>query len=218
MYAMMHKRDDSRGSLVPVPFPNVLRCASLALCLSLALARPVPADVVELKNGELITCKVVKEMQGLIKVRMPHRGKIVTTFLNRGSIKSINKSADVENRELFQRDGVHNPGRAYEPVYFSGSAPAPPAARGPGGAARPMPAKGKAKGGTTAKKRGLDARRGQSEARAKERTDRFGERTSKGSKSGAAASPSSPAAPTTSESVGTTGGSFGGSAGVSLGR
>lgn len=213
---MMHKRDDSRGSLVPVPFPNMLRRASLALCLSLALARPVPADVVKLKNGELITCKVIKEMQGLIKVRMPHRGKIVTTFLNRGSIESINKSADVENRKHFQSRGVHNPGRAYEPAYYSGSAPAPPAARGPGG--RPMPVKGKAKGGTTAKKRGLDARRERSEARAKERTDRSGQRSSKGSKGETPTTPSSPAAPTTSESSGTTVGSFGGSAGVSLGR
>jgi hypothetical protein len=212
MYAMMHKRDDSRGSLVPVPFLNMLRRASLAFCLSLALARPVPADVVKLKNGELITCKVIKEMQGLIKVRMPHRGKIVTTFLNRGSIESINKSADVENRKHFQSRGVHNPGRAYEPAYYSGSAPAPPAARGPGG--RAMPVKGRAKGGTTAKKRGLDARRERSEARAKERTDRSGQRTSQGSKSGAAASPSSPAAPTTSESSGTTGGG----SGVTIGR
>ncbi|MCX6338557.1 MAG: hypothetical protein NTX71_01385 [Candidatus Aureabacteria bacterium] len=213
---MMHKWDDSRGNLVPVPFPNMLRRASLALCLSLALAHPVPADVVKLKNGELITCKVIKEMQGLIKVRMPHRGKIVTTFLNRGSIESINKSADVENRKHFQSRGVHNPGRAYEPVYYSGSAPAPQAARGPGG--RPMPAKGKAKGEKTSKKRGVDARRGQSEARAKERSDRFGERSSKGSKGETSTTPSSPAAPTTSESSGTTVGSFGGGAGVSLGR
>ncbi len=169
------------GDRVRVGLPRkrcaiALRCASLVLCLSFILASPVFSDVVKLKNGELIKCKVVKEMQDLIKVRMPHRGKIVTTFLNKGSVESISKTSDVENRQFFQAGGVHNPGRAYEPVYFSGSASAPTAAKGPGGA-RQTSAKGK--GETAAKKRGIDARRERSEARAKERSDRFGQRTSK---------------------------------------
>jgi len=216
---MIRKWSGSRGVLVRRQFVKALRCASLAFCLSLLLTRPALSDVVTLKNGELIRCKVIKEMNDLIKVRMPHRGKIVTTFFNKGAVESISKSADVENRKLFQSGGVHNPGRTYESVYYSGSAPAPSAARGPAGA-RPMPAKGgKTKTGGAAKKRGIDARRGLSEARAKERGERFGQRTSKGSQGGAAAtSPSAPTAPTTSESSGTTVGSFGGGAGVSVGH
>jgi len=213
---MMHRQVDSCGTLARGQFANALRRASLALCISLALAQPALADVVKLKNGELIKCKVIKEMKGLIKVRMPHRGKIVTTFLNRGLIESISKSADVENRQLFQGEGVHNPGRAYEPVYYGGSAPVPKAAGGPPGPGRPMPAKGKAKGGTTAKKRGVDARREQSAARAKQRSSRFGERTSKGSTAAPATSPSSPAAATTSASAGTTVSSSGAGQGTSI--
>jgi len=212
---MAHRRVDSRGTLARGQCASALRRASLALCLSLALARPALADVVKLKNGELIKCKVIKEMKDLIKVRMPHRGRIVTTFLNRGLIESISRSADVENRKLFQDGGVHNPGRAYEPVYYGGVASAPKAATG-AGPGRPMAAKGKAKGGTTTKKRGVDARRERSAARSKERSGRFGERASKGSKGGAATSPSSPAAPTTSESTGTTVGASGGGTGTSV--
>lgn len=188
---------------------DALRCASLAACLAFAVAAPAFSDVVELKNGELIKCKVVKEMQDLIKVRMPHRGKIVTTFFNKGSVKSVSRSSDVDNRQFFQTGGVHNPGRAYEPVYFSGSASGVSGAKpgkGPG-------VKGKAKGETAGRKRGLDARRERSESRAKERGDRFGQRASKGAKggktgigsttgSGGSSSPSSPASPSTSSSSG----------------
>lgn len=190
---------------------DALRCASLALSLSLALASPALSDVVTLKNGELIKCKVVKEMQDLIKVRMPHRGKIVTTFLNKGSVASISKASDVENRQFFQAGGVHNPGRAYEPVYYTGSGSVSSAAKGPGGARQPS-VKGKAKGETASKKRGLDARRERSEARAKERGDRFGQRASKSATgigdatgstaSGSSSSSSSAASPSTSSSSG----------------
>jgi hypothetical protein len=176
---------------------NALLCASLALCLSFAAASPALSDVVKLKNGDLIKCKVVKEMQDLIKVRMPHRGKIVTTFLNRGSVKSISKAPDMENRKLFQRGGVHNPGRNYEPVYYSGSA------AGYSGAGR-APAKGKARVKTAARKRGVEARRARSEARAKSRSDRFGRRSSRGTKVStgvtSGSSPSQPTSPSTSSS------------------
>ncbi len=184
---------------------RALRCASLLACVSLALAAPAPADVVKLRNGERIKCKVVKEMNDLVKVRMPHRGKIVTTFLHKGAIESISKSTDVENRKLFQSGGVHNPGRTYEPVYYTGSGSGPAAASGPAGARAAAGKGGKTKAGATAKKRGVDARRERSDARSKERGDRFGKRSSRGlQKEGTISSPSAPAAPATSESSGTT--------------
>lgn len=211
---MILTRDKAQGPPMRRRCANVLRRASLALCLSFVLASPAIADVVELKNGALIKCKVVKEMQDLIKVRMPHRGKIVTTFLNKGSVKSISKSSDVENRQFFQGGGIHNPGRGYEPVYYSGSASGVSGAKGPG-AARQLSAKGKAKGETGGRKRGLDARRERSDARAKERSARFGDKASKGSKgsttgigsttgSGGSSSSSSAASPSTSSSSSST--------------
>jgi hypothetical protein len=175
------------------------------LCLSLAFVSQALSDVVELKNGELIKCKVVKEMQNLVKVRMPHRGKIVTTFLNRGSVKSISKTSDVENRKFFQRGGVHNPGRNYEPVYYSGSAAAARTGRGPS-RGRKSSAKGKAKAKATTRKRGVEARRERSKARAKARSERFGRRSSTRSTSSTGASTgvssSSAASPSTSSSAG----------------
>lgn len=181
--------------------------AFIPLCIIsvlLAFILSASSDTITLKNGGTITCKVIKEMQNLVKVRMPHKGKVVTTFLSRGAIQSISKSSDVENRKLFQGGGVQNPGRAFEPVYYSGSAPGPKAAKGPGGA-RPGTARGKA-AGKIAKKGGVEERRKRSDERSKTKE---GSRGGTSSSQGAGSEGTSASAPTTASSSPSTSGSAG---------
>lgn len=153
------------------------------LVLALAVASPGLADTVILRNGGVIKCKVVKETKDLVKVRMPHRGRIVTTFLNRGAIDSIDRLSDAENRQFFQGLGVRNPAKTFEPVYYSGGRTA--AAGGK--------AKAAGKTGAKTKERGIEARRKASEARAKAKSDK--------SKSSASAAASSPSAGTADSAV-----------------
>ena len=169
---------------------------AVALCLALAAATASP-DTVTLKNGDVLKCKVVRETKELVKVRMPRRGKIVTAFLNRGAIDSIDRLPDIENRRLFQASGVRNPTKGFEPVYYSGivttAAGAKPAT--PGG-----------KPGTKPALRGVEARRKASEDRAKARS-------SDRSKDSTPAEPSvAPVAPVTSGGASTST-SFGGRSG-----
>lgn len=189
-------------------FGAALRWALLAL----AVAAPAVPDTVTLRNGGVIKCKVIKETKDLVKVRMPHRGKIVTTFLSRGAIESIDKLSDAENRAYFQGHGVRNPAKSFEPVYYSGGRTASATGGKPGAARGKGPAK--------AKERGLAARQKASEERAKERakSSKYGDK----SKTAAASSSSGSSSSTgigTSTSPSTTGGaatttatSFGGSA------
>lgn len=152
------------GSGTPLKGFGVMRLAQTA-CVSAILLAALTAlpDTVTLRNGETIKCKVVKEMKDLVKVRMPRRGKIVTTFLSRGTIESIQKATDVDNRGMFQGGGVRNPGKTFDPVYYSGSAPPPRAGAGVG-------ARGKQPAGKQqAKKRGADERKRKSDERAKSR-------------------------------------------------
>lgn len=190
---------------------------ALSLC---ALALTAFSDTITLRNGNTITCVVIKEMKDLVKVRMPHRGKVVTTFLNRGTIESIRKGTETENRTVFQQGGVHNPGRSFDPVYYSGSAPGPKTARGPGGI-RPGTRRPGQQAGKTTKKRGVDERKKRSEDRAKERSDRSKASGSKspGTASSPGTAPSSPFAPVSEGTSGTasTTTSSGGGSGFSFG-
>jgi hypothetical protein len=174
------------------PTPAAPRCIAAfrtaALCLALGAAAGA-ADTITLRNGGVIKGKVIRETKELVKVRMPHRGRIVTTFLNRGAIESIDQTSDIENRRLFQSSGVRNPAKNFEPVYYSGIRTA--AAGGKPG----MP------GGKPTMKmsaRGIEARRKASEERAKARSGRGR------SGSSAAAEPSAaPVAPVTTGGAGT---------------
>jgi len=105
----------------PTPAASRLLAAlkAAALCLALGAAAGA-ADTITLKNGGTLKCKVIRETKELVKVRMPRRGKIVTTFLNRGAVESIATTSDIENRRLFQSSGVRNPAKNFEPVYYSG--------------------------------------------------------------------------------------------------
>jgi len=181
--------------------------SAAAACLAMALASTVLSDIVTLHNGQTIKCKIVKEMDDLIKVRTAHRGKIVTTFLNRGAVESITKSPDEENRKLFQGGGVRSPSRAFEPVYYSGVSMGSATGKAPGGA-RPGTPRGKSTGGKTGKKRGIEGRKERFESGSKERSDRFGKRASSSTKTGtgttASAETTAPASPSTTGSSGTT--------------
>ena len=180
--------------------------AFIPLCIIfflLAFILSASSDTITLKNGGTITCKVIKEMHDLVKVRMPHKGTVVTTFLSRGAIQSITKSSDVENRKLFQGGGVQNPGRAFEPVYYSGSAPGPKAAKGPGGArpgARGKPA------GKIARKGGVEDRRKRSDDRSKARENSTRGGTSSSSQAAGSAGTSASAPTTASSSPSTSAG------------
>lgn len=188
-------------------FRAALRWALLAL----AVAAPAAPDTITLRNGGVIKCKVVKETKELVKVRMPHRGKIVTTFLSRGTIESIDKLSDAENRAYFQGRGVRNPAKSFEPVYYSGGRTASATTGGKPGAAR-------GKAAVKAKERGIAARQKASEERAKERSksSRYGDKSKTASSSSSGSSSSTGIGTSTSPS--TTGGattsttaSFGGS-------
>ncbi|MDD5556088.1 MAG: hypothetical protein PHN82_02435 [bacterium] len=167
----------------PCRMPFVAALAA-AVC---AAAGTSPADIVRLRNGEIIECKVVKEMDDLIKVRKPYRGRIVTTFLARGTVESITRSSDQANRSLFQEAGVRNPSRDFEPVYYSGIHAA---GRGKGAPGAPRVA------GAQPRQRGVDARR--------ERMDqaldrRSGDRTRATSETASSApfAPTAPLSPST---------------------
>ncbi|HQM52068.1 MAG TPA: hypothetical protein PLI86_02975 [bacterium] len=174
----------------PTPAASRLLAAlkAAALCLALGAAAGA-ADTITLKNGGTLKCKVIRETKELVKVRMPRRGKIVTTFLNRGAVESIATTSDIENRRLFQSSGVRNPAKNFEPVYYSGIRTA--AAGGKPG----LPG-GKPTMKTTA--RGIEARQKASEERAKARSARGRSGAS------AAAEPSAaPIAPVTTGGAGT---------------
>ena len=150
---------------------------ALLVCLALAAAAPAVSDIITLRNGGVIKCKVVKETKELVKVRMPHRGRIVTTFLSRGAIDSIERLSEDGNRQFFQVAGVRNPAKTFEPVYFSGGRTA--------SAGKPGAPRGKA-AGAKGKPRGVEARRKAAEDLAKTKRDKSN--PSSGSSSPAASS------------------------------
>ncbi|MEI6633852.1 MAG: hypothetical protein WCP22_08545 [Chlamydiota bacterium] len=160
------------------------------LCLALAAAAPAVPDIITLRNGGVIKCKVVKETKELVKVRMPHRGRIVTTFLSRGAIDSIERLSEDGNRQFFQVAGVRNPAKTFEPVYFSGGRTA--------SAGKPGAPRGKAAGAK--RPRGVEERRKAAEDRAKAKRDKLN--TSSGSSSPAASS--APVSPVTTGGASTT--------------
>ena len=136
---------------------------ALLVCLALAAAAPAVPDIITLRNGGVIKCKVVKETKELVKVRMPHRGRIVTTFLSRGAIDSIERLSEAENRQFFQVAGVRNPAKTFEPVYFSGGRTA--------STGKPGAPRGKTAGAK--KPRGVEERRKAAEDRAKAKRDKL---------------------------------------------
>jgi hypothetical protein len=174
----------------------------------LALAAPAVPDTVTLRNGGVIRCKVVRETKDLVKVRMPHRGRIVTTFLSRGAIESIDTLPDAENRAYFQEMGVRNPAKSFEPVYYSGGRTAQ-AAGGKPGAVR-------GKGAAAGRERGIAARQKASEERAKSRRkgSKYGEKKASPSTPSSPAGGGAPISPvTTGGAITTSSGSFGARAG-----
>jgi hypothetical protein len=128
----------------------------IILLIATIAALPVSSDVIKLRNGDVLKGKIIKETENLVKVRMARRGKIVTCFLNRGTIESISKSPNEVNRAIFKKGGVRNPARDFAPVYYGGvttGAAAPAGQRGGGAPGRKVAKK------TTTRKRGVEARR-----------------------------------------------------------
>ena len=128
----------------------------IILLIATIAALPVSSDVIKLRNGDVLMGKIIKETENLVKVRMARRGKIVTCFLNRGTIESISKSPNEVNRAIFKKGGVRNPARDFEPVYYGGvttGGGAPAGQRGGGAPGRKVAKK------TTTRKRGVEARR-----------------------------------------------------------
>ncbi len=125
----------------------------LALAIAIAVTTPISGDIVKLKNGDVLKGKIIKETESLIKLRIARRGKIVTSFLDKGAIESIDKSSDEVNRKIFKEAGVRNPSRDFAPVYYPGviTAGAVPAGAKPTG-------RRVAKAGST-RKRGVEGRR-----------------------------------------------------------
>lgn len=123
--------------------------SSLLLIFAL-LPRGVTSDVITMKDGKVLKGKIVKEMKEMVKFRMPRRGRICTTFLNKGHIESISKVSEEANRMVFQKEGVRNPSRNFTPVYYAG-----PSQHVSGGRKGKTVAS-KSKG---SKKRGVEARR-----------------------------------------------------------
>ena len=159
----------------------------------IVLSSAVLSDVITLKNGEVLEGKVVKEMKDLVKVRVPCRGKIITTFYKRGNIESIKKTTEEITRTAFKKEGVRNPRRDFKPVYYGGVRTVT-ASAGAGtrvGAKAPRP--------KASKKRGIEARRD----RFKTGLNRFAKTET--STTASTASSSRPAATTSSSSPSTTG-------------
>jgi hypothetical protein len=204
-----HEAGSSRRALV------LLIACSLAVGFTLALASGALSDTIKLKNGGSITCKVVKDMDELIKVRMPYRGRIVTTFLSKGAIDSIQTQADMENRKHFQKIGVRNPSRNFEPVYYSGITAAPKG-KGAPGALRQGALASLGKG---QRKRGIDARRERFDKTSKDRAQsrRGAKAETAPTSQAAAASQSATTSPSTSATATTTSGGGQTTAGITLG-
>ncbi len=160
----------------------------LALAIAIAVTTPISGDIVKLKNGDVLKGKIIKETESLIKLRIARRGKIVTSFLDKGAIESIDKSSDEVNRKIFKEAGVRNPSRDFAPVYYPGVITAGAAPAGVKPAGRRV-----AKAGST-RKRGVEGRRDRFKSGF---ADRFG---SKGTPSKA---PSSPSTTGSSRSTGT---------------
>jgi hypothetical protein len=176
------------------------------LVIALAAAAPAVPDIITLRNGGVIKCKVVKETKELVKVRMPHRGRIVTTFLSRGAIGSIEKISEAENRRFFQTAGVRNPAQTFEPVYYSGGRTT--------SAGKPGAPRGKA-AGAKGKPRGVEERRKAREDQAKAKRDKS-QSSSGSSGSSSSAASSAPVSPVSTGGASTTSSSSFGSTSTGL--
>jgi hypothetical protein len=164
---------------------------------------PTGSDTITLKNGEVLTGKIVKEMSELLKVRLPRRGKIVTTFLNRGNITEIIKTPDEETRAAFKEAGVRNPGRDFTPIYYGGGSYQVGGAKGKG---KKGAGAGKTKKKASERKRGIEGRQERFKSGI---SSRFGDKGTSGTS--ASSTSSGGAAPSTTGNVSSTRSSSGGS-------
>ena len=193
----MRKSSAEKGA---IPRGAILRL-STTLLLVASLSRPALPDVITLRNGEVLKGKIVKETNGIVKLRMPRKGKIITTFLNRGTIVSIVKSEDEVNRAIFKEAGVRNPARDFHPVYY----PGPATAIGGGGRGKKLASRTTSK---KTKKRGVEARRERFKSglsRGREKTEEKASTTGRRPSSSTSAGSTSPT--TTGSATTTTSGS-----------